>query len=56
MKAHEELRELYGIENCPECHTHTGEDTGYKDSTNKTVIVCSQCDYEWYTGDLDGER
>lgn len=50
--AQEELVELYGIEKCPECHCATGDDTEYKDFSNKTIIVCAQCGYEWHTEEL----
>ncbi len=50
--AQEELLELYDIEHCPECHCATGDDTQYKDFSNKNVIICSQCGYEWYTEEL----
>ncbi len=46
MKAYEELAEL-GIEHCPECHCATGDDTEYKDFSNKNIAICAQCKYEW---------
>ena len=52
MTAQEELLELYDIERCPECHCATGDDTEYKDFSNKYVIICAQCGYEWYTEEL----
>ena len=50
MKASEELEEL-GIEECPECHCNLGEDWGYKDFSNKNIVICPQCKHEIY---LDG--
>ncbi len=50
--AQEELLELYGIEQCPECHCATGNDTEYKDFSSKTIIICAQCQHEWHTLDL----
>jgi hypothetical protein len=47
--AQEELSGVYGIERCPECSCATGDDTEYKDFTCRTVIICAQCGYEWYT-------
>lgn len=47
MKAWEELAEK-GIERCPECNCATGDDTGYKDFSNKTIIICTQCGHEWH--------
>jgi len=47
FKAHEELLEIYGVDQCPECHCATGDDTQYKDFSNKRIIVCAQCGYEW---------
>lgn len=54
--AQEELLELYGIERCPECNCSTGDDTVYKDFSNKMVIICAQCEYEWYTEQLSEEK
>lgn len=51
MKAYEEL-DLHGIERCPECHCAIGDDTEYKDWSNKTIIICAQCGYEWYMEDV----
>ena len=53
MKACEELSDIYGVENCPECHCATGDDTEYKDFSNKYIVVCAQCGHEWDTRDLD---
>ena len=50
--AQEELLEVYNIERCPECRCSTGDDTVYKDFSNKNIIVCSQCVYEWHTEGL----
>jgi len=50
MKACEEL-ERYGVEECPECHCSTGDDTEYKDFSNKNIAICAQCGYEWYLPD-----
>ena len=56
MKACEELSNIYGIENCPECHCSTGDDTEYKDFSNKYIMVCAQCGHEWDTRDLDENK
>ncbi len=53
MKAAEELLDYHGIEKCPECHCATGDDTEYKDFSNKYIVVCAQCGYEWDTRELD---
>lgn len=50
MKAWEVLSDWYDIENCPECHCATGEDTEYKDYTCKTIAICTQCGYEFDLG------
>lgn len=50
--AQEELSERFGIERCPECNCCTGDDTEYKDFSNKTIAVCAQCGYEWYLDQL----
>ncbi len=49
MKAWEELADQ-GIEKCPECHCSTGDDTEYKDFSNKTIAICVQCHYEFELG------
>ncbi len=46
MKASEELIRK-GVENCPECHCSTGDDTEYKDFSNRTIAICAQCGYEF---------
>ena len=51
MKAYEELVGM-GIENCPECHCAVGNDTEYKDFSNKYIAVCAQCGYEWYLDNM----
>ena len=51
MKACKELADL-GVEKCPECHCSTGNDTEYKDFSNKTIAICAQCGYEWYLKNL----
>ena len=53
--AQEELLELYGIDRCPECHSATGNDTEYRDFSNKLIIICSQCGHEWFLADLAAE-
>ena len=55
MKAIEELMEK-GIEKCPECHCSVGDDTEYKDFSNKTIAICAQCGYEFYLGYEQGKR
>lgn len=54
--AEEELLELYNIDRCPECHCCTGDDTQYKDFSNKYIIVCAQCGYEWDTREMKPVR
>ena len=46
MKAVEVL-ESQGVEKCPECHCATGDDTEYKDFSNKNIAICAQCGYEF---------
>ena len=46
MKAWEVLAEL-GTEHCPECRCAVSDDTAYKDFSNKNIIICAQCSYEW---------
>ncbi|KKN29586.1 hypothetical protein LCGC14_0842540 [marine sediment metagenome] len=48
MNAQETLSELFDIEKCPECHCSTGDDTEFKDFSNKNIIICAQCGNEWY--------
>ena len=43
----EVLQKLFGIEKCPECHCSTGDDTKYKDFSNKTIAICTQCGHEF---------
>ena len=54
--AEEVLLELYDIDRCPECHCSTGDDTAYKDFSNKRIAVCAQCGYEWHLDDLEVVR
>lgn len=51
MKAYQELA-AKGIERCPECNCATGDDTEYKDFSNKNIAICGQCGYEWYLEEL----
>ena len=52
LKAAEVLSKLFDIESCPECHCATGDDTEYKDFSNKNIAICAQCGYEWLLEDL----
>ena len=52
MKAAAELANFYNIDRCPECHCATGDDTEYQDFSNRYIIVCAQCGYEWDTREL----
>ena len=56
MHAAEELKKLHRIERCPECLCATGDDTSYKDFSNKYIIICSQCGYEWDTRELNSKE
>jgi hypothetical protein len=47
MTAQEVLSE-YGIEKCPECHCCTGDETEFKDFSNKEIAICAQCGFEWW--------
>lgn len=40
---------LMGIDRCPECRCAIGEDTKFKDFSNKTVALCAQCGSEMST-------
>ncbi len=46
--ATEYLSEHFNIERCPECNCCTGDDTKYKDYSNKNIAICAQCGYEWW--------
>jgi hypothetical protein len=39
---------LIGVDKCPECHCSVGNDTQFKDYSNKTIAVCAQCGNEMY--------
>ena len=52
MKAKEELDNL-GIYNCSECNCATGDDWEYKAWSNKTIIICPQCEELIYLKDRD---
>ena len=52
MKACEVLIELCTVDECPECHCCVGDDTEYKDYSNKYIAICAQCGYEFYLEDL----
>ena len=47
MKAYEVLTEICDTEKCPECHCSVGDDTEYKDFSNKNTATCAQCGYEF---------
>ena len=38
----------HNIDKCPECKCPVGEDWNYKDFTNKTVVICPQCNHHIY--------
>jgi predicted Zn-ribbon and HTH transcriptional regulator len=54
--AEEELLEIYDVERCPECRCATGDDTEYKDFSNKRIAVCAQCGYEWHLDEMKRVR